>query len=484
MKNLIMILVFLIMNTSCKKVLEDKVYDKLVPDNFFQTDAEAIAASNAVYGALNGTGWDYYGPGNGLFPIMQDATTDIFAPTGPSGFFDLSTFSWKTDMYDLMANWQDMYKGISYSNYVLQYLPPAEKVSADLKKRIIAEAKTGLGMFYKDLTEMWGDVPLVLSFEQGLKEYPAKSPITEVLSYAKKNLFEAIPDLPVSYGQGDYGRFTRGGAYALLSKIYLQEKKWDSVIYACDQVIGTGEYVLEPVYANLFIPQNHGNKEFIIVRPSLPDFNVGNDYPTYSIPQDFKLPAGVSIQAWNGYRVRRSFYETFDPADMRAKHILTKYENTSGDTTYLNSPLDLIFMKYAIDPAAFIVFGSNDIPIIRLADILLEKAEALNQLNGPSPEAIDLINQVRDRAFGNDPSKRKNAADFASKQELDDWILQERAWELYFEGQRRMDLLRHDKFLAKAGERNVIDPTEKRKLFPIPQSEIDANPNLAQNNGY
>ena len=468
---------------SCKKVLEDKVYDKLVPDNFFQNDGEAIAAVNAIYGSLNGTGWDYYGPGNGLFPIMQDGTTDVFAATGPGIFNDLTNFQWKVDEYNIMVNWQDIYKGISYANYILQYLPAAGKVSPDIKKRIIAEAKTGLGLFYKDLTEMWGDVPLITSFDEGLQGYPSRTSKKEVLDYAVKNLNEAIPDLPVSYGAADYGRFTQGAAYGILCKIYLQEKKWDSVNYVCDKILANG-YSLDANYSSLFAAQNQNNKEFILVRLSSTDFNVGNDYPTYSLPPDFKLPDGVSIQAWNGYRVRRAFYETFDPADARRKLILTKYANTNGDTTFLNAPLDVLFMKYQIDPGAFIVFGSNDIPIIRLADILLAKSEALNELNGPNQQSVDLINQIRGRAFNNDATKLKTLADFPSKEALNEWILKERGWELYFEGHRRMDLIRHSKFLQKAQERGVTEATDKRLLFPIPQSELDANPGLVQNPGY
>ena len=120
-------------------------------------------------------------------------------------------------------------------------------------------------------------------------------------------------------------------------------------------------------------------------------------------------------------------------------------------------------------------------PIIRLADIILAKAEALNELNGPSQASVDLINQVRDRAFNNDASKRIAVSDFGSKDALRDRILMERAWELWFEGHRRTDLIRHGKFLEKATERGAVDVSPARLVFPVPQQELDVNKNLIPN---
>ncbi|MEO6673535.1 MAG: RagB/SusD family nutrient uptake outer membrane protein, partial [Ginsengibacter sp.] len=122
--------------------------------------------------------------------------------------------------------------------------------------------------------------------------------------------------------------------------------------------------------------------------------------------------------------------------------------------------------------------------LIRLADIILAKAEALNQKSGPNQESVDLINQIRGRAFNHDVTKNKTLADFLSKDALNEWILKERGWELYFEGHRRMDLIRNGKFIEMATARSAIDLSAFRVLFPIPQAEIDINPNLVQTTGY
>jgi hypothetical protein len=121
----------------------------------------------------------------------------------------------------------------------------------------------------------------------------------------------------------------------------------------------------------------------------------------------------------------------------------------------------------------------NDFPIIRYADILLSRAEALNELAGPSEEAISLINLVRQVA-GVPPVL---LSDFNGKEELRDHILDERSWEFFTEELRRQDLIRHGKFIELANERGK-SAFDYHVLFPIPQNEIDRNPNLEQNPGY
>jgi len=136
--------------------------------------------------------------------------------------------------------------------------------------------------------------------------------------------------------------------------------------------------------------------------------------------------------------------------------------------------------KYTPDPNAVGNSHGNDIAVIRYADILLSRAEALNELNGPTQEALDLIQEVRDRAGLTTPL---NLSDY-TKETLRDRILDERGWELYAEKVRRQDLLRHGKFISSAKARGITIADDHHKLFPIPQTEINANPLCEQNPGY
>ncbi|HTI58614.1 RagB/SusD family nutrient uptake outer membrane protein, partial [Mucilaginibacter sp.] len=126
--------------------------------------------------------------------------------------------------------------------------------------------------------------------------------------------------------------------------------------------------------------------------------------------------------------------------------------------------------------------GGADVPIIRYADILLTRAEALNELNGPTVECFTLINQVRSRA-GIAPL---TLVDAPTQDAFRDAILRERGWEFVGEGKRREDMIRQGKFLSSALARGISanNVTAGKVLFPIPQSEIDANKLCVQNPGY
>ena len=138
-------------------------------------------------------------------------------------------------------------------------------------------------------------------------------------------------------------------------------------------------------------------------------------------------------------------------------------------------------LKWTVDPSQNGGNAGNDLAIFRYSHILLAKAEALNELNGPSQAGIDLINQVRARCF--EPDKPIALANFSTKAALRARILDERGFELLWESFRRQDLIRAGKFLEAWTLKTASDGPH-RKLFPIPQSQLDANPNLRQNPGY
>lgn len=195
---------------------------------------------------------------------------------------------------------------------------------------------------------------------------------------------------------------------------------------------------------------------------------------------------GVVNEKWSNFasqfRLYDEFYYSFDPKDERKSRILTKYIDSKGDT--INLLVDYKDatrgIKYPPDPAATGNAHGNDFPYIRYADILLSRAEALNELQGPNQESVDLVNQIRTRAKV-DPVA---LADFTSKEALLEQILKERRWEFWYEGHRRRDLIRTDRFIENAHKRGITAAKETHVWFPIPQSAIDANPLLKQNDGY
>ena len=475
----------MVLLVSCENELKEEVFDNITPSNFFQNDVEAVSSVYSVYSSMIGTGWSYYGSGTERIQAITEGTTDILKSTGSSGlWWEMNELILKPENGSVNQLWNDMYRGIAASNYILEFLPPAENVSDAVKKNVLAEAKTGLGLFYKDLVEMWGDAPIIRSYNEGLTSEPSRDPKTEVLTYAIELLEAAIPDLPDSYPTDQYGRFTKGAARGILMKIALIQKDWIKVNEYTDAIINSSNYSLNPSYGDLFAVDNTNESEFVLVNAKFPDWLVGNSYQTYSTPGDFDTQ-GSPVQKWNAYRIQRDFYDTFDAEDIRRSFIVTEYINESGDLVTLTPAEGAISIKYAFDPAGVVVFSGNDTPLIRLADVLLAKAEALNEINGPNQVSIDLINQIRDRAFDNNPAKRVALSDFASKAELNAHILNERGWELFFEGHRRVDLIRHGEFINKAVARGATVTESTRVLFPLTTGATDTNPNLLPNNpGY
>ncbi|MEM9389093.1 MAG: RagB/SusD family nutrient uptake outer membrane protein, partial [Bacteroidota bacterium] len=237
--------------------------------------------------------------------------------------------------------------------------------------------------------------------------------------------------------------------------------------------------------------ENEGNSEFVWVRPGVATINreAGMSFMNFAWPNDFAVDTRSGLEFCDGcrnfaqeYRLHDDFYASFEDTDTRTELMLVEYVNTSGDTINILPPNDNVRpFKYWPGEGDPIGPGyGNDIPVIRYADILLSRAEALNELNGPNQESIDLINLVRQRAG----VSNINLADYGSTDALNDFILEERGRELWWEGKRRADLIRHGVLVSRAQARGVQGAEPHEVRFPIPLVALDANPSLEQNPGY
>ena len=136
-------------------------------------------------------------------------------------------------------------------------------------------------------------------------------------------------------------------------------------------------------------------------------------------------------------------------------------------------------MKYGFDPVG-IDDNGVDVIVYRYADVILCRAEALNNLNGPNQESIDLINRIRERA----KVAPISLTNFTSKEELNDHILAERGWEFWYEGLRREDLIRHGKYISEALKRDERFAKDYMVFYSIPKQAYVENPNITKNTGY
>ncbi len=343
----------------------------------------------------------------------------------------------------------------------------------------MAEAHFIRGLAYDFLYGWFGTVPLVEKvYSSSKEEFDLPRADEAVLkSFIETELSAAATDLPLT---ALTGKATKGAALGILAKYYLQTKQWTLAAETAKQVMDLDIYNILPDYASVFALNNEGNKEMVYVFPCLNIDGNGNVWVANALPPQY--PTNI-LNTATQVCTPVAFYNSFSPTDKRKTLFLTTYVNTKGQTIDLTTGVEYQnprSLKYPIDVTADARTGGQDIPLIRYSDILLTRAEALVMSSGTvSQEAIDLFNKIRNRAG----LSSYTLADLPTQAILIDKLLQERAWEFYSEGKRREDLIRHNRYISDAVARGK-DAKPYQVLYPIPQTEMDANKNLVQNPGY
>lgn len=453
----------------CSDPLEEVPFGQFSPDNFLTTENGLDRLLTSTYAGMQ---WHQFS--NIQVHYLEEGTTDLFFETG--GGQNRWAAPLQNWTFDSQHNWvgetfNRFWGTIRDANLFLASVEEVEFRVADKPTRI-AEARFIRAFQYYWLTKWFGSVPLLTSPDEEL--YPTQTPVADIHAFIEAELIAAAADLPVD--QPEYGRITRGAALGILAEHYLNTKQWGRVAEVTQEVMELGRYSLFPDYVGLFAADNDRNSEYIFVFPHTRDGGFGNTWMALSRPPRYPTEPNQANFAAQ-FRYYDAFVESFAPGDTRRNTFLTEYVDLRGDTIQLLGKDDSRSFKYD-DPDSDGADQENDWSIIRYADILLMRAEALNELNGPGGEATELVNQVRERAG----VEALMAGDY-TKESFRDHLLQERAWEFYAEAKRRSDLIRHGKYIQQARDRG-IDAEEYRRLYPIPQRELDANPNLVQNPGF
>ena len=475
----------LLMIQGCEDMLNEPIQSQLASENLLNNKRgiETVLA-------------DGYSQGNHSVRIRnsikrEEMTADILWQTGGGEngtAIILLNFVWDPASDYEAFDWGNYWRVIRDANIVLENVDRIESPE-DEKQQLKAEARFIRIWAYYQLWNQYGPMPIRKSTEDPL-ELPRASE-QDFHQFMESELLAAIPILPAPGSEPNYGRAHSGGARALLCKWYLNTHQWQKCVDMAQEIINSGHFKLYDSYHDLFALENERNSEFILVKTGLANQPNSISMLATSFPWGFYKAldggiAGVINDKWanfaSQYRLYDEFYNSFEPGDERKNRILTLYIDTQGDTVDLLRDYDDATrgIKYPPDPNTQGVPHGNDFPFIRYADILLSKAEALNELNGPNQESIDLINQIRHRAGLGDVF----LTDFASKEVLRDHLLKERRWEFWYEAKRRRDLIRTGKYIEFAKQRGIIQADEHHLWFPIPQSALDANPKLTQNPGY
>lgn len=470
--------------SACSDTLNPEIYSQTSPDNLFNT---VQGVESVLFGAY-ALAAEVSGNDAAELLGVEESMGDIgyVESTWVVNFQEYILDGAGSPRYSTL--WNLPYQAIRNANIILENVNDAD-IGQDSKILIEAEAKFIRAISYYKLYMRFGEVPLRHSTTQEL-EIP-KASEEDIIKFIETELLASLQGLPNPGEEPSYGRAHKGAALGFLMKLKLNTKEWQEAADYAQKIMDLGVYNLFPDYFSLFFVANERNEELIWVRPVRADLgrSAANSYMNFAYPPGFSHHPRTGLDWPEGARnfddsnvmVRDSWYDTFDENDTRKDLIVTEYINLNGELINLaNNPNNgrRPFKYWPDNDIAGPAYG-NDIPVIRYADVLLSRAEALNEIQGPNQESINLINQVRKRANAPEIS----LSDFGSTAALRDHILNERGWEFWYEGQRRHDLIRHGKLIEKARERGW--PAQPHHIrYPIPQFALDANPALEPTEGY
>lgn len=469
--NYIYTAVVVLLGFACNKNLEEDNYSQLSTEDFLRTEAGIKALSVSAYSNAQFV----------AFPMnvkvnLGELSTDIMYQRGggvAGNAAQIYNFTFEpTNAWFREQIWNKCYRAVRDANMLLDNIDEANMTDAT-RNVYKGEARFLRAYIYYMLFDWFGPVPLVTS-SVSKPENITRATVDEMKAFLEKEFTESADQLPVE--QSEYGRATKGAALGFLTKYYLNTRQWQKCVEAADKVIDLDQYELYPDYVGMFKVENEINSEFIFVSPANNLAGQGNQWMAVSFPANYPRQSNQASFASN-YRLYDDFVNSFAANDKRRGCILTSYTSAGGALVTLLGNNESRSFKYFPDPNSLNADAGNDIPELRYADILLAKAEALNELNGPNDESIQLINEVRDRA-----GVSLYTTGAFSKETLREAILDERLWEFFTEGFRRQDLLRHNLFISNARARGK-DAKDYHVLYPIPQSEIDVS-HIEQNDGY
>ncbi|MGQ8335243.1 RagB/SusD family nutrient uptake outer membrane protein [Sunxiuqinia sp. A32] len=536
MKSLVKIIIvtlILASHYSCNDLTET-VYSELTEDGYNYTPDEIYSVAGPVYQNLRSlhthTG----------FSIMQETTTDVLVmPANASGWDDGGIFkkmhlhTWNAEAPQVKNLWAALYPGVLHANRIIEQLEEEiVPVPSDLNKEaLIAEMKVARAFYYWLLIDNFGDVPFVMTTSQ---ELPSITTREEIFQSIVNDITTSLSSLSEENSTLMYGRFNKWAAKTLLANLYLNAEvytgtsEWDKCISECNDIISSGKYDLEGNYIDCFKPHNENSVETIFAIP-YDEINGGGFFSTnYTFHASSRYKYNLSTTPWGAGSAKAvsQFIDTYDMDDSRLddtwEHglqfaadgvtpLLCTYDRAGEQLNYSKDLPNGIYttedegyrIKKFLPEEGAQFYMNNDFPFFRYAQVLMMKAECLLR-NGQADDAATIVTQVRQRAFKDMPAKAtvsgtqltansKYSFGYVENYEIVDngdtspvefgGFYDELGYEFACEWQRRRDMIRFGTYTIKSWLSHKPQG-EKTKVFPLPQTVVDANPNLEQNPDY
>jgi starch-binding outer membrane protein, SusD/RagB family len=506
--------------------LDEKPPSLITPGNFYSSESEVLAALAGIYAQLRSTA-----PEGSIFDANEISTDEMVVPTRGSDWYDngqwidLHNMTWTpTSAASGFFNgaWNSAYAGIARANL---FLVATQNALFPNKASYVAEVRALRAFYYYILMDFFGGVPVVT--DTGLaKAKVARNTRREVFDFIEKELIAARDSgLPATRPPGDNGRFTQGGADAILANMYLNAGVFtkdgagaggiSATAYnsctgitvsggqdaclaadsAATRLLNSPNYRLADSFPQNFRADNNLSPENIFVVKFIAQDGLGLDYAMAILHYN----QYGSLTPWNGFAVQAQTYNAFDSTDKRRRVVLIgrQHDVLSGALVNDRAGNPLIFTdtihnihsategeggrvyKWPVDPAHVSWNSGNDYAWFRLGEIYLIKAEVENELGHTGP-ALALLNSLRARRDTVAPPL------ITVNRSV---VLKERLFELLGEGKRRQDLIRFGAYTTRVDDPSLSGgktaaAADYYVLMPIPQTQVDANPLLAQNPGY
>lgn len=484
-------------------------------DNIFSDPASYQAFLAKIYGGLSLTGQQ--GPAGNkdinsiadegfsqymrLYWEHQELPTDEAALAWNDGSVqDFNSQIWGSSNDFVSGMFARGFLQVTWVNVFLDQTSDAKLsergVSSSLKTQIQqfrAEARFLRALSYWHLLDLFGPVPIVTVNNP---TPPQQNTRTEVYDFVVSELNAIIPELP-SAGSGTYGRATKEAAHMLLANVYLNAEVYTGAPHYTEAMNEAsaaiaGPYSLDPSYAHLFQADNNTSPEIIfpVVSDGLHTQSYGGtNFIIHASCGNQMNAADYGVDGcWWGLRLKPEAYNLVS-ADPRHTYLFTTGQSVqiASLTNFADGIAAPKFTNKTSGGAngSNIAFADTDFPMFRLGEAYLIYAEAAVRTNSNLGTALNYVNALRQRAYGN------NSGDITAPELTLQFILDERGRELLWEAHRRTDLVRFGLFTggtylwAWKGNVQAGQSTDGHlNIYPIPVTQLAANPNLTQNPGY
>lgn len=505
----------------------------LTPEQLFSTPQGYKQALAGVYGNLSLTGTGDAGSsflqgvdaGTSQFGrclwYMQDLTTDevIWTYENDEGTAELQRNTWTSSNPILLGMYSRTMVEVALANDFLRQSTPeklaARKITGATDLADIAvyrnEARVLRAFAYYNMMDLFGKAPM-LSENDPLDFKGPEYSRQQLFTFIETELNEVIPNLKAARAN-EYGRLDKAMAQMILAKMYLNAEvyigtpKYTECMTKCSEIIAGG-YTLKTKYLDNFKADNHLSSEMIFTLQSDGVKTQNYGATTVIINGEVGSLEGngseLGVGGWGGaLRLRKQFVQKFDGAEFATdarKTYTADGTRTLDIAVPTNAAQGAILHKFSNKTVAGVAgqsstFVDTDFPLFRLADVYLMYAEAqmrkdgatnTNNATSANTQSLTYLNALRQRA-----NNGSTSGNVSQSQVNLNFIIDERARELHWEGHRRQDLIRFNKFSGgnynwawKGNIANGTSISSNLNVFPIPTNSITANPNLTQNTGY